>query len=473
MAGKSGKHKRSENSSAETQMNISINTPSIPFDKPKKSKEKSDDEGNYKKIEVPIEPGKKNSKTIEKKVRVFGDSDTSPEAWVKWRIELEDIIRDYPLETGEHKASMALALLKGSARDKFQQTLLTLDTENTEKPTDERKDRNEIFQMTLLEVGKSYFPIMYAYQKQLVYMKHYLKLGSHTVRDFATRLRELNNYLPYFPREKGKPEPCKLSDDELVFILNQAKPEEWQAVILGANIELYQFDFQGTVDYFEKLEVRQALESKRRKIERADNTDSTKSQSNKNKKKDKGGTSKPQSKDSKCTHCGRTNHATKDCWFSPENKGKSKTGKKSSDKTVMMTTEQLNTILERLTSRNRNHKSGTRKVRAFSPVQSDTEDVHMFGPKTKVDTTKYSDDDSIYLRLNANRASSFHYDESSPKRQKICHKTTEVVGQVHGTDSDGILRILLDTGASATIIFKDAIRGVSGQVLNEQPNGIP
>jgi len=207
MAGKSGKHKRSENSSAETQMNISINTPSIPFDKPKKSKEKSDDEGNYKKIEVPIEPGKKNSKTIEKKVRIFGDSDTSPEAWVKWRIELEDIIRDYPLETGEHKASMALALLKGSARDKFQQTLLTLDTENTEKPAEERKDRNEIFQMTLLEVGKSYFPIMYAYQKQLVYMKHYLKVGSHTVRDFATRLRELNNYLPYFPREKGKPEP--------------------------------------------------------------------------------------------------------------------------------------------------------------------------------------------------------------------------------------------------------------------------
>jgi hypothetical protein len=62
MAGKSGKHKRSENSSAETQMNISINTPSIPFDKPKKSKEKSDDEGNYKKIEVPIEPGKRTPK---------------------------------------------------------------------------------------------------------------------------------------------------------------------------------------------------------------------------------------------------------------------------------------------------------------------------------------------------------------------------------------------------------------------------
>ena len=69
-------------------------------------------------------------------------------------------------------------------------------------------------------------------------------------------------------------------------------------------------------------------------------------------------------------------------------RGSPKTGKKSSDKTVMMTTEQLNAILERLTRRNRNHKSGTRKMRAFSPVQSGTEDVHMFGPRTKVDTNK-------------------------------------------------------------------------------------
>jgi hypothetical protein len=29
-------------------------------------------------------------------------------------------------------------------------------------------------------------------------------------------------------------------------------------------IELYKFDFQGTVDHFEKLEVRQALKAKRR-----------------------------------------------------------------------------------------------------------------------------------------------------------------------------------------------------------------
>ena len=210
-------------------------------------------------------------------------------------------------------------------------------------------------------------------------MQHYLKLGNYTVCNFATRLCELNNYLQYFPREICRPEPCKLSDVELVFILNQAKPEEWQAVILGANIELYKFDFQGTVDYFEKLEVMKALKTKGRKLERSDNTDSNMGQANKNNSKEKSGMCKPQSKDTKCTHCGPTNHATKDCWFSPENKGKSKPGKKSSDKTVMMTEEQLNTILELLP---RNPKSGTRKVR-FSPVPEDMENVTIYEPKAK------------------------------------------------------------------------------------------
>ena len=119
--------------------------------------------------------------------------------------------------------------------------------------------------------------------------------------------------------------------------------------------------------------------------------------------------SKQQSKYKKCTHCGRTNHATKDCWFSPGNKGKPKPGKKSSDKTVMMTEEQLDTILELLP---RNPKSGTRKKRAFSPVQSDTKNVTMFGPKTKiskVDNNCYSDEDSIYLDCPTNCTSSFHY----------------------------------------------------------------
>ena len=60
---------------------------------------------------------------------------------IKWRIELDEIIRDYPLESGDHKAAIALALLKGSARDKFQQTILILDTDNKDLPKESRKTK--------------------------------------------------------------------------------------------------------------------------------------------------------------------------------------------------------------------------------------------------------------------------------------------------------------------------------------------
>ena len=89
----------------------------------------------------------------------------------------------------------------------------------------------------------------------------------------------------------------------------------------------------------------------------------------------------------------------------------------------MMTTEQLNMILEQLTPRN--SKSGTRKV-CFSPVQEDTENLTMYEPKAKrrkVDINKFSDEDSIYFGLHTNRYKCFHYDENSPKRQKLSHKT--------------------------------------------------
>jgi hypothetical protein len=140
--------------------------------------------------------------------------------------------------------------------------------------------------MVMNKVGKLYFPILHAYQKQVVYIQLYVRLGGHTVRNFATRLRKFNFYSPYFPREEGKAEPSKLSDDNLIQILNQAKPEEWQSVILGANIELYKFDFQGNVDFFEKLEVRQALEVKRCKVKKTDNPE-FKKKGNWNKSKNK------------------------------------------------------------------------------------------------------------------------------------------------------------------------------------------
>jgi hypothetical protein len=62
---------------------------------------------------------------------------------------------------------MAVALFKDSARDKFQQTMRRLETENAASPPQQKKTSDKLFQMTMAEVGKSYFPNLHANRKQV------------------------------------------------------------------------------------------------------------------------------------------------------------------------------------------------------------------------------------------------------------------------------------------------------------------
>ena len=77
-----GKRKASENLSAEhvtfRQSNLALNPPSIYFDKPKKSTEKSDDEGNYKKSKFPSKLGMRTPK-ISKRKFVYLEITTPPQ----------------------------------------------------------------------------------------------------------------------------------------------------------------------------------------------------------------------------------------------------------------------------------------------------------------------------------------------------------------------------------------------------------
>jgi hypothetical protein len=148
-----------------------------------------------------------------------------------------------------------------------------------------------------------------------------------------------------------------------------------------------------------------------------------KNKGNWNKSENKQPTSKPQSsKYKKCAHCSCTNHATKDCWFSPQNKGKTKPGKKNVnaiDKNVLMTQEQFNAVLERLPQ---NPKSGKRKVRDFTPKDLDAEIVEMFSSKTTISTTAVdtkddSDASSIYCRLHSCEILSSKDDSNSKKKK--------------------------------------------------------
>jgi len=80
-----------------------LNPPSIWFKKTNEKSSEKDDQGNYKTLDLQIDPeDEDNDETVEKKVRLFGDKKT-PERRLKWRIEFDEVVRDKPLHPAESK----------------------------------------------------------------------------------------------------------------------------------------------------------------------------------------------------------------------------------------------------------------------------------------------------------------------------------------------------------------------------------
>ena len=464
-----GESKRKAKATAMRQMRSGMQPPPIYFTRKKVKISDSSDEDNYKTVTLLVDPeDPKTSETVEKKVRIFGGSE-NPEDWVKWRIEFDEVVRDVPLTTAAAKTKMALALLKLRAKELFQLANTLRTHENNDKKGAARLSSDEVFDLTMDDLGRNYFPVEHAYRRQVSYMRHYLVIGKETVREFSARLRELNNYLPYFPREKAtKTAPAKLTDADLVEILNEAKPEEWHLAMLGANIELYDMEWQDAVEYFERLEVRQKIEKHNDSKSDYESNDASKKRKDKtdHKKKKR---SESDKNSANCPICKKKGHVSKDCWFNPENNNKPKKFKANKTSGPKYSQEQVMALIQALPGfQNPPQNKKKRKV-----ILSDSEEEisHFLTPKkgkTTVNSNDTSDEDSDYYCSN-NYAVHNCFVTTPAKRVKVDHKTTEIVGEI--LDRKGQLvpvRILFDTGSTATILLKQFVHPSTTKVCDGQ-----
>ena len=434
-----------------------------------RSSETADDADNYKTVTLLVDPeDPENSETIEKRVRIFGGSQ-NPEDWVKWRIEFDEVARDVPLLTGLAKTKMALTLLKARAKDYFQSANITRVSENSERKSSVRLNSEQVFELIMDDVGRNFFPVEHAYRRQVSYMRHFLVLGKETVREFSARLQELNNYLPYFPREKEtNTAPPKLADAELVEILNHAKPDEWHEAMLGANIDPFDMKWQDAVEYFERLELRQKLQ---KRIENKSDSDTANTSKKRNNATDRGKKKRKESdKNSEtCTVCKKKGHSTAECWFNPENKHKTKKQKVDKNSGPKYTQEQVMALIKALPGFQKSKKK--KKKRIIELSDSEEENQHFLTPKrghTTVGNNDYSDDDSEYYSSN-NYANNKCFITNMAKRVKVDHKTTEIVGEIIDRKRNLVpLRILLDTGSTATILLKHFVQPGTPKVYQGQ-----
>ena len=119
----------------------------------------------------------------------------------------------------------------------------------------EQKDPEKGFDLVLNDVGDNFFSSRHAARRQKNYLHYHLAMTDNfTLREFVARLRQLNEYLPYGKKIR------KFDDDELVDILDWVKPLKWQSTLLASNLDPHDLSWEDTVDYFEKLEVRDNID---------------------------------------------------------------------------------------------------------------------------------------------------------------------------------------------------------------------
>jgi hypothetical protein len=259
-----------------------------------------------------------------------------------------------------------------------------------------------------------------------------------------------------------------LKDAELVEILNEAKPQEWHVAMLGANIELYDMDWQEAVEYFERLEVRQNIEKHHANKADSDAKDTYRKRKDATDRKKKKRSESDKNSEN-CKVCKKKGHVAEDCWFNPESKTKPKKFKSNKNSETKYSQEQVMALIQALPGLQTNKKS--KKKRKLDLSDSEEETTHFLtrkkGKKTTVRINDTSDEDSEYS--GSQYASNTCFTTTMAKRIKVDHKTTEIVGEIHNKKGQLVpLRILLDTGSTATILLKHFVQPSTSKVYKGQ-----
>ena len=420
--------------------------PAIPFRREKKKED--DEEWESKKIKIRLDPDDNDvSNRIETPFFVFENGEA--EDWVKWRMQMDELIRDMPLTTGEQKVKVAKALLKGQAREYFTGILIDLEMQMDEEGEMTAEDR---YTEAIETLGKKYFPTEHAYRRQKSYLRYHLFMMDMKLSDFKAELLRQNTYLRYFPIPDDKESVEGFPDDELVEIVDRAKRIEWQRDLLTANIEPYSMTLDEFYKYLEKLEVKYNMDKALKKEEKSGKgqREKAKSEKNEGKRKSKGpdkkhkGNKAPE-RTAPCKHCGR-NHAApdEDCWELKENERRkpAKRARYEKETQHLFSAEQMKAVMKAVMKKD-NKKQKKKEKRAVS-----------FKDKSfrMEETDTSSDESSTYTDYSVE--TSFAIRRAKVENSPTAYLTTEVVVEVKNPKGETWpLRTLIDTGTTRSIVL--------------------
>ena len=436
--------------------------PAILFEKAEKKKaSKEEEKDQYKSFDIKLNKKEKDSEKVEISIKVFENG--TPEDFCKWYEQYVEIKEMMQLDTPAKEIKIIRSILKDTYLEAFNNHLVSV--EDTEEPKElDEDDVEEALEAVTLKVFKN---DRHAYRRQVRYMRYQLYFTTTNFTPFLHRLKQLNKYLKYFPvppQKEGMLHP--LTEDDLIEIIDNAKPIEYNQSMLQNNYDPYDKTLEEFSQYLERLEQATKFNAQQNKVEVTNNTKSKK-------RKERGSTSKKEEQSSKCKWCGKIGlHDEDECWEKPGNehkkprwaKNKRTKGESTKDKKKVptFTGEQLNYLIQNAhlakQGKRKTKQVKKRKVTYKSESASSEEEGHVINKISEICDSELTDNSESIEEYFATNL----FSQRNKKRPKFSHVTTEVVGEIIARDNQlRPMRCLLDTGTTSTIVLKSFVTKMS------------
>ena len=217
--------------------------PPIPLEIPSTEEQKLA-KAQYAKVSLLSNPGDQNSDekfTIEFPYFNHG----SPRELLDWFNNLDQVIRGQHITTRPAHYSMARALLRREGLQVFNAAATQCSNETVEH-----------FKLVGDDLKKHFFPLK-ALMKQKRYMRRFLRKPRElTSKEYQAALHTLNGYLEKFP---GADENSKLSNEELLEILEFGIPTTWSKEMTRQGFDPQDKGLPAFLEFLERMEVTDEL----------------------------------------------------------------------------------------------------------------------------------------------------------------------------------------------------------------------
>jgi hypothetical protein len=174
----------------------------------KSKKEEEEDDPKCCSLKVPMDHTDKESKTCVVKVKKY-DSGT-PAGFLKWRLILNEQMKNHVYASYDMVMNLAQAMLAGRSLEAFLNEWRAQEAKN--KTRKEKKQMmhtpQQIYDCAIFELAIRAFDIKSgwrdAYDRQREYTRRDFFMGKLNPEEFSQRLQDLNKYLDYIPIERTR-----------------------------------------------------------------------------------------------------------------------------------------------------------------------------------------------------------------------------------------------------------------------------